>query len=264
MKTLNLSLLALLAVLFALPAMAAPTGTVYANGGSAKGTLRWMNSKKAYTVTNAKGMTTEYPADDVDSVEVDRPKELDAAIKKVKAGSAAAAIADLDKIVKEYGHLTYDVEATQWLAEAHLKQGNTKEALKACEAIIRNNAEAAYKGAMATAYWRALNKDGQGSKLSLLLDKAVASGDDDVAAAALVARGNAAMERGSNRANCEEALRDGYLRVILLYADNSRDAYAEALYMGAKAFDGMGQGNRANKLRETLKANCPSSDWARK
>jgi hypothetical protein len=109
-----------------------------------------------------------------------------------------------------------------------------------------------------------LIKDGKDAKLNLLLDKAIASGDEVAAAAALVARGNAAMARGSNRANCEEALRDGYLRVILLYAEAGSEAYAEALYMGAKAFDGMGQGNRANKLREELKANCPNSTWARK
>ena len=264
MKTFSMTLLSMLAMAIALPAMAAPTGTVYGNGGSTNGTLRWMNSAKKYVVTNAKGMSIEYEADDVERVDVDRPKTLDAAIKKVKAGSAAAAVADLEALAKEYAHLTYDLEATQWLAEAYLKQGNAAKAITACEAIIRNNPEAAYMGAMAPAYWKALTKDGKASKLSLLLDKAIGSGDPVVAAAALVARGNAALERGSNRANCEEALRDGYLRVILLYADATTDSYPEALYMGAKAFDGMGQGNRANKLREQLKANCPNSEWARK
>lgn len=264
MKSFNLTLCALLAMVVALPAMAAPTGTIYANGGKASGTLRWMNSAKKYTITNAKGMTTEYKEDDVENVDVDRPKELDAAIKQVKAGSAASAVANLEKIAKEYTHLTYDREATEWLAKAYLAQGNAAKAVAACEAIIRNDDEAAYMGPMAVAYWKALTKDGKASKLGLLLDKAIASGDAAAAAAALVARGNAAMERGSNRTNCEEALRDGYLRVILLYADPASEAYAEALYMGAKAFDGMGQGNRANKLREDLKANCSGSEWARK
>lgn len=264
MKTFNLTLCALLALVFTLPAMAAPTGTVYGNGGSTTGKLRWMNSAKKYVVTTDKNMQIEYEIDNVDRVDVDRPKELDAAIKKVKSGAAASAVSSLEALAKEYAHLTYDREATQWLAEAYVAQGNASKAVTACEAIIRNDAEAAYMGPMATAYWKALTKDGKASKLSLLLDKAIASGDETAAAAALVARGNAAMERGSNRANCEEALRDGYLRVILLYADSSSDAYAEALYMGAKAFDGMGQGNRANKLRDELKANCAGSEWARK
>ena len=264
MKTFGITLCTLLAMAIALPVMAVPTGTVYGNGGQTTGKLRWMNSAKKYVVTNEKGMSIEYEADDVDRVDVDRPKELDAAIKKVKAGGAASAVASLEAIAKEYAHLTYDREATQWLAEAYLAQGNAAKAVSACETIIRGDAEAAYMGPMATAYWKALTKDGKASKLSLLLDKAIASGDKTAAATALVARGNAAMERGSYRANCEEALRDGYLRVILLYAEAGSDAYAEALYMGAKAFDGMGQGNRANKLREELKANCPGSDWARK
>lgn len=263
MKTFNLTLCALMAFVLALPAMAAPTGTVYGNGGQTTGKLRWMNSAKKYVVTTDKGVSIEYEADDVDNVEVDRPKELDAAIKKVKAGSAASAVADLEAIAKEYTNLTHDREATQWLAEAYLAQGNTAKALKACEDIIRRDESAAYKGPVATAYWKALTKDGNTAKLNLLLDKAIASGDENVAATALVARGNAAMARGTNRVNCEEALRDGYLRVILLYANGS-EAYAEALYMGAKAFDGMGQGNRANKLREQLKADCPNSEWARK
>lgn len=264
MKTFGITLSALLAMVIALPALAAPTGTVYGNGGQTTGKLRWMNSAKKYVVTTDKGMSIEYEADDVENVEVDRPKELDAAIKKVKAGSAASAVSSLETIAKEYAHLTYDREATQWLAEAYLAQGNAGKAVDACNAIIRTDAEAAYMGPMATAYWKALTKNGDTAKLGLLLDKAIASGDAIAAAAALVARGNAAMARGTNRVNCEEALRDGYLRVILLYADSSSDAYAEALYMGAKAFDGMGQGNRANTLREKLKSECASSDWARK
>lgn len=263
MKTFGLTLCTLLAMLIAWPVMAAPTGTIYANGGQSTGKLRWMNSAKKYVVTT-ENMTVEYEEADVERVDVDRPKELDAAIKKVKGGSASSAVSALEGIAKEYGHLTYDREATRWLAEAYLAQGNAAKAISACETIIRGDAEAAYMGEMAVAYWKALTKDGKTSKLSLLLDKAIASGDQAAATAALVARGNAAMERGTNRANCEEALRDGYLRVILLYADPANEAYAEALYMGAKAFDGMGQGNRANKLREELKANCPTSTWARK
>lgn len=269
MKKLSVTLCALLAALTALPAFAAesqPTGTIVTANGRATGTLRWKNSAKEYSLTNAKGMTVTFPADDVVSVEVSRPAALDPAIKRVRAGGSglAAAITTLQDIAKDYSHLTYDREATRWLADAYLQQGKAADAVKACEAVIRDDAEAAYMGSMAVLYWRALTKDGKASKLSLLLDKAIASGDAEAAAAALVARGNAIMERGTARANCEEALRDGYLRVILLYANPDSEAYPEALYMGAKAFDGMSQGARANALRDTLKKACPTSEWARK
>lgn len=269
MKKLSITLCAALAALTALPAFAAdaqPTGTIVTANGRATGTLRWKNSAKEYSLTNARGMTVTFPVDDVERVEVNRPAALDAAIKRVRAGGSgvASAIPTLEEIAKDYSHLTYDREATRWLADAYLQQGNASKAVSACEAVIRDDAEAAYMGPMAVLYWRALTKDGKASKLSLLLDKAIASGDAEAAAAALVARGNAVMERGTARANCEEALRDGYLRVILLYADPESEAYPEALYMGAKAFDGMGQGARANALRDKLKQECASSAWARK
>ena len=241
-----------------------PTGTVYTGTGQMRGNLRWLNSAKEYRVSDGK-REASFKADDVERVEVDRPAALAQAIKRVQTNQGlAAAIASLEEVVKAYGHLTYDLEAARWLAAAYLQQGNAAKAVSTCETIIRDNPEAAYKGEMAVSYWEALIKDGKASKLNLLLDKAIASGDSEAAANALVKRGDAIMARGSSRANCEEALREGYLRVILLYADPQSDAYAEALYKGAKAFDGMSQGSRANKLRETLKRDCASSVWARK
>lgn len=268
MNKFTLTLCALMAALFAAPVLSAadkPTGTLYnVNGGSTRGELRWKNSAKEYEVVTSKGSFT-FPEDQVERVVVDPPAELAAAVKRVQANNAlASAITTLAEIAKDYRHLTYDREATRWLAEAYNKQGAPAKAISACETVIRDYPEAAYMGDMAVAYWAALIKDGKDSKLNLLLEKAIASGDKNAAAAALVKRGQAMMAKGSNRVNCEEALREGFLRVILLYADPSSSAYAEALYEGAKAFDGMGQGARATKLREQLKAECPSSEWARK
>ena len=270
MKLFGMTLSAALALVMMSTAYAAE-GTIYKTaGGRVTGEIRWKNSAREYAVTNAKGMTVTLPADDVERIDMVRPAKLDAAIRGVKAGGSkmSSAIADLEKIAKEYSHLTFDREASSWLAQAYLKQGNASKAVSVCETVIRGDAEAAYMGPMAVTYWDALIKDGKASKLRLHLDKAIASGDSVAAANALVARGNEIMARGASRANCEEALRDGYLRVILLYADTSTDAstdaFAQALYMGAKAFDGMGQGNRANKLRATLKAECAASSWARR
>ncbi len=252
-----------LSVPFAL--QAAPTGTIIlSNGGQAKGQITFRNVAKEYVVTTDKGKRT-IPQDDVEDVRIDRPAELAPAIKKVQAGGAGAssAIPTLEKIAKEYSNLTYDREATRWLAEAYLAQGNASKAISVCEEITRRNEEAAYMGELAVAYWRALMKGGKEARLKTLLNQAIASGDQTAAAAALVQRGNAAMERGSAAANCREALIDGYLRVILLYSEE-KEPYAEALYMGAKAFDGMQQGARADKLRQQLKAECPTSAWARK
>ncbi len=260
MNMLKVTLCTVAAVLMTLPALAEPTGTIYASGGSRSGKLSWANAKKEYTVTDAKGARVTYAESSVDRVVVDRPKELDAQIKKVREGSnLSAAIKALEDLAKEYRHLTFDVEATQWLATAYVKQGNADKAMKACEAIIRDEPTAAYEGPMAVAYWDALILDGNKSaKLEDLLGKAIASGDITAAAWALVKRGDAILAKGTGRSNYEDALRDGYLRVVLLYADANSDYYPEALHKAANAFEKMGSASVAARLREQLKRDCPA------
>lgn len=268
MKTLRETFGAVCALMLAATvgaAAAKPTGTVYTTaGGSATGEIQWRNSAKEYVVTTERGSIT-YPADDVERVDIAPPAQFASAVKAVQAGAnLASAAKTLEDIAKDYRRLTYDVEATRWLAQAYLKQGNPVKAVSACEAVIRDDPTAAYTGQMAVQYWQALIKANKTSGLERLLEKAIASGDQAAAAEALVARGDSIMARGNSRANCEEALRDGYLRVILLYADPASDAYPAALYKGAQAFDGMGQPSRAGQLRDKLKAECPGSEWARK
>ncbi len=259
MNKFKVTLCTVAAALMALPALAEPTGTIYASGGSRTGKLSWANAKKEYTVTDAKGARVTYAADTVDRVDVDRPKDLDAQIKKVRSGTnLSGAIKDLEAMAKEYRHLTYDQEATQWLATAYVKQGNADKAIKACETIIRDTPEAAYEGAMAVAYWDALILDGsKGSKLDGLLEKAIGSGDSTASAAALLKRGDAILAKGTGRSNYEDALRDGYLRVVLLYANPDLPYYPEALSKAANAFDKIGQSSTASRLREQLKRDCP-------
>ena len=267
MKTLRNTFGALCVILLAATAGAAstkPTGTILQVGGDKPitGEIQWSNRDKGYRVTIAmpggKGTsTTTISADNVQSLKMDKPAGYDALVKQVEAGKGAQAIAGLEKIADAYEHLQYDVMATRWLAVAYLAQGKARDAVSACEKVIRNNPDAAYSGEMAPAYWEALRKTNSGNKLQGLLDKAIASGDTS-AAAALVARGDAALgaddAAASTAANCQIALRDGYLRVILLYADPSSEAYPEALYKGAQAFKKMGQASRANRLLDTLKA----------
>ena len=272
MNTLRNTFGALCAILLAATVGAAdlkPTGTVYlTTGGSSEGTIQWRRSSKTYVVTTGRSTST-FSEDQVERVDVKPPALLDALAKRVASGSnLSAAVKSLEEIADAYDHLTYDLVATRWLAEAYLKQGNAKEAVSACEKVIRNQPEAAYAGEMAVPYWAALRKTNQTGKLQGLLDKAIASGDRVSAASALVARGDAALgaddAAASSAANCQVALRDGYLRVILLYADPASEAYPEALYKGAQAFKKMGQSSRATQLLDTLKAECPNSPWARK
>lgn len=265
MKKTSLALFTFVACMAAWPALAEvskPTGVIYTlDGGEMKGEITWRNASKRFDVVDGR-KSTYCEADNVEKVEVDRPKELDAAIKKAAAGDESA-IAVLEEISDVYNNLTHDIEAAAWLSDLYLKKGKTAEVIKLVKEKARLRPEVEYKGPLAKRYWEALITEGKSSDLEKQLEKALASEEDEVIANAYVARGNAAMAKGANSANYKEALLAGYLRVILLYNDPSYDAYAEALYKGAKAFAGMGHGSRANGLRATLKKDCAKSKWAK-
>ena len=63
--------------------------------------------------------------------------------------------------------------------------------------------------------------------------------------------------QGSNDApeELKRALRDGYLRVVLMYQDaDCRRERADALLKAAKCFDKLGQTSRAENLRAQAKS----------
>lgn len=262
-KTITLALVAMMTVTLA-SAQEKPTGTIETStGGKVEGTIRWLNASKKYVVSS-KNRDTELAEADVVDITVKKPKALDPAIANIKRGAKLPdSIKTLQTIADDYAHLTWDVEASRWLADAYMRQGRAAEAVKACETLVRSNEELGYKGEIAVMYWRALLKDGKSARMAPLLEKAAASGDSYSAAFALLLRGDAAMAKGSAAANCREALMDGYLRVILLYGGVA-DAMPEALSKAAKAFDGMSQATRASALRKRLKDEYPTSEWVNK
>ena len=98
-------------------------------------------------------------------------------------------------------------------------------------------------------------KLGKTEKLETLLKKAATSGDRASSAAALVMRGDILMNSASdNLEKVREALRDGYLRVVLMYLDaNCRRERADGCMKAAAAFDKLGQSARAERLRAQAK-----------
>lgn len=228
-------------------------GTIVTEEGKElKGEIHWKASSKVYIIKQGK-IDVEWPLGKVQELSIPRPKELD----------ASASIATLEKIVQQYTMLTWDEEATRLLAAKYLEAGQTEKAIRACESIIRAKENAAYIGPMAPMYWDALVKAGRSAKAEELMQKAIQTGDRNASAFALVRRGDIVMVGGDTPENARKALRDGYLRVTLLY-ENCPDAVPEALYKSAKCFDRMGQAGRADTARRTLKEKYPNSEWARK
>jgi len=228
------------------------------------GTIKWKAREKAYAIT-AKGGNVELemaPAS-IKELQIPRPKELDAAIKSVQDGNAAAAVPLLEKVSNDYLMLQWDKVATRLLADAYVKAGEADKAIRVCEKVIASNPEAAYLGEMAPAYWQALLKAGRASKAEDLVTKAIKSGDREASAFALITRGDLILASGETNEVTKKALRDGFLRVVTLYK-GVKTAQPEALYKAAKCFDKLGQTARADQMRTTLKSEFGASEWARK
>jgi hypothetical protein len=230
-----------------------------------QGKIRWLAAQKKYIVmTTRPGTQTiievELQPGQVAQISVPQPRELAPAVQAVRSGgNVAAAILALEKIVREYAMLQWDEPAARALAEAQLASNNPDAAIKACEVVIAMKPQAAYMGELAATYWQALLKANRSAKLNALLNDAVAKGGREASASALIMRGDMLMERKQPR----EALKDGYLRVVVLY-ENVRGIQPEALYKAAKAFEALQQNPNAEKMRTRLRAKYPGSEYARK
>ena len=237
------------------------------NGDVQKGTLRWSTRDKAYAVTTKGGIEIQIKPADVAEMVVDKPAGYDEAVAQVNKGQGAAAVPVLQKIVKEYAHLDWDKAAGRYLAEALISSGDLNKGLGACEDIIKTDADAAFTGDLAPAYWEALLKLGRRPKLEALLQKAAKSGDRFSAGAALIKRGDIVLVDGKDSADAaKKALVDGYLRVVFMYTDAeiAPKLQPEALYKAAKCFEKLGSSGRADAMRSKLKQQFADSPWAAK
>ncbi len=264
-RTLNrlVPALALLLMLGAEQAQAQVAGTILTTDKkTVQGQIRWMSAAKKYIVMTARPGGTQIEIEllpnQVEKINVPQPKELNAALQAVRSGNHAAAIPVLEKIMSAYAMLQWDEVAARALAEAQMLNNNPAGAVKACEVVIATKPEAAYMGDLAVMYWQALLKANRSAKLEELLDQAIKKGGREASASALVLRGDLLMARKQPR----DALKDGYLRVVVLY-ENVRAVQPEALFKAAKAFEALQQNPNAEKMRTMLRTKFPSSEFAK-
>ena len=230
-------------------------GSVSTESETFAGDVKWHARDKKYVIQKDK-ITKEFKLADVTSLDIPKPQGFDKAVQMVEGGQGSAAVAVLAKIVADYRMLDWDKKAGRYLALAHLAAGNAQKAYDACTPIIAEDKAAAYSGDLAAAYWQALMKLGKTDQLEKLLKDASTKGNRQSSAAALVMRGDMIVA-GSNDAPEEvrRALRDGYMRVVLMYQDAecSRER-GEALLKAAQCFDKLGQSARAENLRAQAKS----------
>ena len=227
-----------------------------------KGELKWKPRDKAYDVIQ-ENRTMEVALANVKEIRVAKPKELTTAEGQVRDGNAKAAIPALKKIAADYLMLTWDKPATRLLADALLKDNQTEEAIRVCDAVIRSDPDSAFLGEFAPIYWQALLKAGRNSKVEEFMTKAIKSGDRTASAFALIMRGDIVLSAGDTNENAKKALKDGYLRVVTLYT-SEKAALPEAMYKAAKCFEKLGQTQRADSFRADLKKEFAGTEWAGK
>jgi hypothetical protein len=250
-------------------AAAEAVGVIVTDSREYRGLIRWNGLNKVYVVKSISGaagtaIELEVPPSAVKSLSVTAPPALAAAIQQVKSGQLQPAIATLETVAKDYAMLQWDVPATRWLVDAYLRDGKAEPAVRACERVTDKQPETACSGELAPWYWQALLAAGRNNRLEDLLTAAAKSGSPDGQARANVMRGE--MLRKQNRS--KDALRDGYLRTVVLFKDwrdpAVREARAEALYKAAECFDDLGLIASATKMRTLCMTEHADSDWARR
>jgi thioredoxin-like negative regulator of GroEL len=254
----KLVIVSVLATMAAMEAMAIK-GTISTETDSKSGEIKWQARTKTYALTYKKGKTevsAEFPLADVTKLDIPKPETVDKGVELVEKGQSAAAVAILSKIVAEYRMMVWDKPAGRYLALAYIASNQPQKALDACKAIIAEDKAAAWSGDLAAAYWQALLKLGKTEELQKLLDKAATSGDRPSAAAALVMRGDMVVASGNDAPEAlKTALRDGYLRVALMFCEpECARERGEAMLKAAQCFDKLGQVARAERLRTQAKS----------
>lgn len=228
-------------------------GTIVTDSAQMSGDITYQKRQKTYVVAYKKGKNTvqaEYPVADVVKLDIPKPPMFDKAVDAVNKGQGASAIKALQQIVADYQMLVWDKPAGRYLALAYVSAGQPAKGLEVCESIIRDDKSAAYSGDLAPAYWTCLMKLGKNDLLERCLGKAATSGSRAASAAALIMRGDIILNAGGDKPDViKQALRDGYLRVGLMYGD-CPDERREALMKAAACFDKLGQASRAQRLRE--------------
>ena len=229
-------------------------GSVSTETETFAGDVKWHARDKKYVIQKDK-ITKEFKLADVTALDIPKPQGFDKAVQMVEGGQGSAAVATLAKIVSDYRMMQWDKPAGRYLALAHLAAGNAQKAYDACTPIIAEDKSAAYSGDLAAAYWQALLKLGKTEQLEKLLKDAATKGNRQSSAAALVMRGDMVVAASNDSPEeLRRALRDGYMRVVLMYqdADCARER-GEALLKAAQCFDKLGQSARAESLRAQMK-----------
>lgn len=226
--------------------------------------IRWLPVDKVYNVTLKQEGNPQrrVKPDAILKMRVEPPKGWGEMAKRAAADPKAATGAlrgQLEAVANSYKMLQFDGEAGKLIAEGFLRQNNPNGAIEACRKILNGNKDAGWNSAMAPAYWQALLDANKLDEAKKELDKGVTSNDPTVSIMACIRRGDLLVKKGEHKL----ALKDGYLRAVLLYRGPD-EARAEALYRAGEAFEKIGQNTYAERMRDELRSKYSRTSWGRK
>lgn len=232
---------------------------VLKNGGRADGVVRYLVASRSFEIASGPAKRLVNVSDVQQVILAQQPPSLAPAVDAVNKGNYATAIPTLVKLVEEYAMFGPDVIAGRALALAYLRTNRAADALKVSEDLSRSNPESMKSGSFASVYWEALLTTGREATLRISLRDAIETGSRELAAVALVRRGDLEMKSSKPK----EALIDGYLRAILMFQDIGF-IQPEALYKAMKAHEALNEVQFAERWRKRLLSGYATSDYAAK
>jgi len=220
--------------------------------------VRFKKTTNEYIITMAAGGTElPLPKSRVKAVEVSKPAKYDQAASAVKGGAMAQAIPVLEELALDYFMLSpWDAQILDLLGYAYSRTPDPAKATATYKKMLTTAAPASISLDMQRRAWAALTAT-RDSSLASELDRTIAQGSRENAAAAHIARGDMARAEG-NRA---DALLD-YLRVVILY-EQVKTMQPEALYKAAVCLEEL-KDPRAEDWRKKLMNEYGSSEWAQR
>lgn len=227
------------------------------NGGQAQGVVRYLPASRSFEISNGPATRRVTASEVAQIVLAQEPAQLQPALQAVERGRYQQAIPVLSEIVESYTMFGPDIPAGRALMVAYLRTNRSSEAMKAGEDLLKINPDMIKDARFARAYWEALMEEERMSTLRESMQTAVETGGREVAAVALLRRGD--LEMREDRAR--EALVDGYLRVILMFRD-VQFLQAEALYKAIQAHEALREMGHAEKWRKELLSRYGSSEFA--
>ena len=235
------------------------------DGSKFVGSAHWMPVKKEYEVSRKTGsggtaITALTPAQ-VKGIRVQAPENWKDTMEKVRAGETTQSITALNAIMKDYSMLDYDILAASTLVRIYLRLNRVDDAMRVVDDLMFIRPNAASETEAAPAIWAAWVASKKTARLESSLTDAIQKGPRKVAAQALIMRGDTLM-KADGRERERNALKDGYLRAILLFKD-VREVQPEALHKAALAFDALQEVHYAERMRQTLLRDYAESDYAK-